>query len=78
VAQLAGVVDDSGIRITYTERLRRHDAGIMELGLIFCPADLLSGATTRVSWSSAWLLSSRTASRRASRWVLFLNKKSIN
>jgi hypothetical protein len=39
VAQLVGVVDDSGIRITYTERLRRHDAGIMELGLIYSDAN---------------------------------------
>uniref|UniRef100_A0A0K0DV29 DBH-like monooxygenase protein 1 n=1 Tax=Strongyloides stercoralis TaxID=6248 RepID=A0A0K0DV29_STRER len=31
----SGVYDSSGILITYTEKLRRYDAGIMELGLIY-------------------------------------------
>lgn len=29
---VAGLRDSSGLRITYTDRLRAHDAGIMELG----------------------------------------------
>uniref|UniRef100_A0A915DXV7 Tyramine beta-hydroxylase n=1 Tax=Ditylenchus dipsaci TaxID=166011 RepID=A0A915DXV7_9BILA len=31
----ANLTDSSGIRITYTDQLRPHDAGIMELGLIY-------------------------------------------
>uniref|UniRef100_A0A0K0FD39 DBH-like monooxygenase protein 1 (inferred by orthology to a human protein) n=1 Tax=Strongyloides venezuelensis TaxID=75913 RepID=A0A0K0FD39_STRVS len=35
----SGIIDSSGIIITYTDRLRPHDAGIMELGLIYSDAN---------------------------------------
>lgn len=31
----SGFIDNSGIRITYTDKLRKFDAGIIELGLIY-------------------------------------------
>ena len=31
----AGIIDSSGIKFHVTSRLRQHDAGIMELGLIY-------------------------------------------
>lgn len=34
-----GYVDNSGIRITYTDKLRPQDAGIIELGLIYSDAN---------------------------------------
>uniref|UniRef100_A0A8C7ZA58 Dopamine beta-hydroxylase n=1 Tax=Oryzias sinensis TaxID=183150 RepID=A0A8C7ZA58_9TELE len=34
---IAGRRDSSGIRLHYTPRLRRYDAGIMELGLVYTP-----------------------------------------
>lgn len=34
---LPGRHDSSGIRLYYTETLRRYDAGIMELGLVYSP-----------------------------------------
>lgn len=33
----AGRRDSSGIRLHYTPNLRRYDAGIMELGLVYTP-----------------------------------------
>ncbi|KAI1716514.1 DOMON domain-containing protein [Ditylenchus destructor] len=33
------LTDSSGIRITYTKNLRQHDAGIMEVGLIYSDAN---------------------------------------
>lgn len=35
----AGIVDNSGFRFTYTSDLRPHDAGIIELGLIYSDAN---------------------------------------
>ncbi|KAG8509447.1 Dopamine beta-hydroxylase [Galemys pyrenaicus] len=35
--QIQGRHDSSGIRLHYTSRLRRFDAGIMELGLVYTP-----------------------------------------
>jgi len=34
---LPGRRDSSGIRLYYTDKLRSHDAGIMELGLVYSP-----------------------------------------
>lgn len=33
----AGRRDSSGVRLHYTTSLRRYDAGIMELGLVYTP-----------------------------------------
>ncbi|KAH7727913.1 Protein TBH-1 a [Aphelenchoides avenae] len=38
VDRLAGIEDNSGFRITYTDRLRKNDAAVMELGLIYSDA----------------------------------------
>ncbi|XP_053414410.1 dopamine beta-hydroxylase [Nycticebus coucang] len=35
--KMQGLRDSSGIRLYYTDRLRRFDAGIMELGLVYTP-----------------------------------------
>ncbi|KAL3115775.1 hypothetical protein niasHT_007780 [Heterodera trifolii] len=39
VQKVAGIRDSSGLRITYTDKLRPNDAGIMELGLIYSDAN---------------------------------------
>lgn len=35
----AGLIDNSGIRFKYTRQLRRYDAAIMEIGLIYSDAN---------------------------------------
>uniref|UniRef100_A0A7E4VLN4 Tyramine beta-hydroxylase n=1 Tax=Panagrellus redivivus TaxID=6233 RepID=A0A7E4VLN4_PANRE len=37
--KIAGIIDNSGFRFTYTPNLRPFDAGIMELGLIYSDAN---------------------------------------
>lgn len=38
---ITGVVDSSGVRIMYSEKLRQHDAGILTLGHTVSPTHII-------------------------------------
>ncbi|XP_076824891.1 dopamine beta-hydroxylase-like [Clavelina lepadiformis] len=50
-AHLEGVVDRSGIRFHYTTRLREHEVGVVENGLIYTPNMVIPPGQSTFAWS---------------------------